>query len=159
MREWIKTLSQALAGTSFLVAAVVYWMEGYRANQQRTTELRGTLLLVVMEVGRNERALELLIREPHRLFNSTERPLDTRVWDQNNTRIARLLTDQTLFTQIARYYADIQLIKESHWHEFSDKEGMEDSQRSVKACKQEGSFVENQIYRFIAYTLGDGIGK
>lgn len=159
MREWLKTLSQALAGISFLVAAVVYWTEVYRANQQRTTELRGTLLLVVMEVGRNERALELLIREPHRLFDSTERLLDTRVWDQNNTRIARLLIDQTLFSHIARYYANVQLAKESHWHEFSDKEKIEDVQRSVKACKQEGSFVENQINRFIAYTLSDDIGK
>ena len=159
MRKWLKSLSQALAGISLLIAAIVYWTEVYRANQQRATELKGTLLLVVMEVGRNERTLELLIREPHRIFSSTGRLLDTRVWDKNNSRIARLLVDHRLFSQIARYYANLQLIEEIHWHRSSEKEKIENLQRSIKSLKQEGSFVENQVYRFIAYVLSEETGK
>lgn len=163
MRDWLKSIGQGLGGLGILVAALVYWVraqtEMQAAAQERTGELVGLLSSVASEISINERTLDRLIGEPHRLVTPTEQVLVTRHWDQNALRIAQLLSDYGMFSPIAQYYECAQRLRESVRHGAATREDVDDFRENAEVCRQQGAVVRNRIFRYLAEVLAVEFAK
>lgn len=146
-----------------MVAAIVYWAriqtEMRAAARERTGELTGLLTFVATEISVNERTLDRLIEEPHRLVSTAERVLETGYWDRNALRIARSLGDYGMFSPIAQYYEYAQRLQEGIRHGAATREDVEELRGNAQTCRHQGAFVTGQIFRYLSSILATEFAK
>lgn len=159
MRDWLKSVGQGLGGIGLLVAAVTYRAEVQAANRERTGELMGLLTSFAAEVSVNERTLDRLIQEPHRLVASTDPLLETDSWNRDGLRLARLLGDYGMFSPIAQYYEDTRRLEEGARQGASTREDVEGLRGYAVSCRQQGDYVRRRIYGYLTAMFPSGYGK
>lgn len=159
MRDWLKSVGQGLGGIGLLVAAVAYRAEVQAASRERMGELMGLLMSFAAEVSINERTLDRLVQEPHRLVASTEPLLETDSWNRDGLRLARLLGDYGMFSPIAEYYEDARRLEEGARKGAATREDVEELRRYAVLCRQQGDFVRRNIYGYLTAMFPSEYGK
>lgn len=163
MRDWLKSIGHGLGGLGLLVAALTYWAkvqaEMQTANRKQAGNLIAMLTAVAVEISVNERTLDRLISEPHRLVGPADQTLETGFWDRNRLRIARTLGDYGVFSPIVQYYEYVQRLQEGVRHGATTSKDVEQLRSNAKACRQQGSFVKSRIFRYLSNMLGTKFGK
>lgn len=163
MSDWLKSIGQGLGGLGVLVAALAYWVrvqaEMQAVSRERTGELIGLLTAVAAEISVNQRTLDRLVGEPHRLVTPGDRVLETDFWDRNGLRVARALDDYGVFSPIVQYYEYAQRLQEGVRHGAATREGVEELRASAEACRQQGAFVTSRIFNYLSSMLATEPGK
>lgn len=146
-----------------MVASLAYWARTQTEMQanarERTGELIGLLTSVAAEIAVNERTLDRLVEEPHRLVAPAERVIETGYWDRNGLRVARAIGNYGAFSPIAQYYEYAQRLRESVGQGATTKEGVEELTWNAQACRQQGAFVQGHIFRYLSSMINTELAK
>lgn len=163
MSDWLKSFGQGLGGLGLLIVSLAYWarvQEEMRANtRDRTGELVGLLTSVAAEISVNERTLDRLVEEPHRLVAPAERVIETGYWDRNGLRVARAIGNYGAFSPIAQYYEYAQRLRESVGQGATTRKGVEELTWNAQACRQQGAFVQGHIFRYLSSMMSTELAK
>ena len=101
----------ALLG-ALLGAVVTQVVRQYFDRRQRQKELEGLLRLLDGERYRNHYILEYFWENPERITEAGEYVLRLAQWDASKARLARLLSDDTQFADIAKYYENLRTLND-----------------------------------------------
>lgn len=119
----------------------------------------GLLTLILAEISLNERVLDRLIQEPHRLVDPENSLLDTSSWDRNGLRIAQLLGDYGVFSPIASYYEDARRLEQSTRQGAVTREDVEELRGYAILCQQRAHFVRSRTYQYLTTMFPSEYGK
>ena len=157
MHDWLKGIGQGLGGLGLLIASFVYWAkvrtEIQARGRERTGELIGLLTSVAAEISVNEHTLDRLVEEPHRLVAPVGQVIETGYWDRNGLRVAQAIGDYGVFSPIAQYYECAQRLRESVGHGATTRKSVEELSWNAQACRQQGTFVQGHVSRYLSSML------
>ena len=146
-----------------MIASLAYWArvqtEMQADTRERTGELIGLLTSVAAEISVNERTLDRLIEEPHRLVAPAERVLETEYWDRNGLGVARAIGNYGTFSPIAQYYEYVQRLREGVEQGATTRDSVEELIWNAQACRQQGSFVQGHIFRYLSSIMNTELAK
>jgi hypothetical protein len=100
--------------------------------------------LVIAEINSNEQTLGDLTKTPYQLAsNMSDKQLTTRAWEENNARIAQLLSVED-FLFVDKYYEDIERLNKAMQEVLPRQEQIMDLQTHMVRGMQQGMVVKSQ---------------
>src|SRR5919199_938374 len=104
------TIVGALLSLAVFAAVLVYLLGEWGDRRQRKRELKGLLKILDIEIAGNKRQLLIFDEYPVWITRAPDHSLQTRAWEDIRARLADLLRNDEQFSDIAKYYGNIQAI-------------------------------------------------
>ncbi len=136
--EWLSsdagviTIVGALLSLAVFVAVIVYLLGEWGDRRQRKKELKGLLKILDIEIAGNKRQLLIFDEYPVWITRAPDHSLQTRAWEDIRARLADLLRNDEQFSDIAKYYGNIQAIDRYRLGDIGTETSEEHRQQRVK---------------------------